>query len=239
MRAASLIPDRTLRALVSSSASTVVLKRMRFMPSLCHRYELTPTAALCAPAPAASLTSPTTPPRRTTGLDRELDDAFPQNAAGRAVSWGVVSRAGLWIRVMLRMILGIPRVTQPGCGQIPVRPDFAGHLAQIAAQVLERRSTPEPIAVVDGVDHQPGLEHERVRDHRVVAGIGVFLDLEILLDLAPGVGKKRPLRADRGPELVGFEDVVGTDRHDLGVGDCDLRVVGGQLQVPLVVLGQK
>ena len=35
-RAASVIPARTLRALLSNSASTVVLRRMRLMPQLCH-----------------------------------------------------------------------------------------------------------------------------------------------------------------------------------------------------------
>ena len=36
MRVASVIPARTPRALFNSSASTVVLRRMRFMPLLCH-----------------------------------------------------------------------------------------------------------------------------------------------------------------------------------------------------------
>ncbi len=36
MRAASVIPARTSRALLNSPASTVVLRRMRFMPLLCH-----------------------------------------------------------------------------------------------------------------------------------------------------------------------------------------------------------
>ena len=48
----------------------------------------------------------------------------------------------------------------------------------------------------------PGLEHERVRDHRVVMGVGVLLDVEVLLHLAPGVGEERPLGADRGAELA-------------------------------------
>jgi hypothetical protein len=39
-----------------------------------------------------------------------------------------------------------------------------------------------------------------------------------------------------GTELVGLEDVVGRDGDDLGVGDGDLRVMGCQLEVLLVVL---
>jgi len=36
MRAASVIPERTLRALPRSCATTLVLRRMRFMPSFCY-----------------------------------------------------------------------------------------------------------------------------------------------------------------------------------------------------------
>jgi predicted nucleic acid-binding protein len=77
------------------------------------------------------------------------------------------------------------------------------------------------------VDQQAGLEHKRVRDHRVVVWVGVFLDLQVLLDLAAGVGKKRPLRADRAPELIGFEDVVGGDCDDLRVRDKLEQLVNG------------
>ena len=59
---------------------------------------------------------------------------------------------------------------------------------------------------------------------------------EVLGDVTAGVGQERPLGADGVPELVGLEDVVGGDGDDLGVGDADLRVVGGQLDVLLVVL---
>jgi hypothetical protein len=44
------------------------------------------------------------------------------------------------------------------------------------------------------------------------------------------------LRADRGAELAGLDDIVGRDCHDLGVGDRDLRVRGRQLEVLQVVL---
>jgi hypothetical protein len=41
------------------------------------------------------------------------------------------------------------------------------------------------------VDDQPRLEHERVRDHRVVLGVGVLLDVEVLLDHPLGIGEER------------------------------------------------
>ena len=44
-----------------------------------------------------------------------------------------------------------------------------GRISQAApAQVLERWAAPEPAAVVDAVDDQPGREQQRVRDRRVV-----------------------------------------------------------------------
>jgi hypothetical protein len=158
------------------------------------------------------------------------------------VAWALAAGAfwlwpASWYGKCLEWSAGVPCRAQVRCGQVPVRADFAGYLAKIAAQVLERRPAPEPVAVVDAVDDQPRLEYERVRDHRVVVGVGVFLDVEVLLDLAAGVGQEGPLRADRVSELVGLKDVVGRDGDDLGVGDADLRVVGGQLEVLLVVLG--
>jgi hypothetical protein len=50
--------------------------------------------------------------------------------------------------------------------------------------------------VVDAVDHETRPQHERVRDHRVIFGVGVFLDGQILLNDSLGVGKERPRRAN-------------------------------------------
>ena len=83
---------------------------------------------------------------------------------------------------------------------------------------------------------EPRLEHERVRDHRVVLGVGVLLDVEVPLDRALGVGEERPLGADRRAELLDRVMVVGRDRGDLGVGHGDLRVERGELQMLLVLL---
>ena len=47
------------------------------------------------------------------------------------------------------------------------------------------------------MDHESGLEHERVRDHRVVLRVGVLLDVEVLLDGASRVRQERPLCAHR------------------------------------------
>jgi hypothetical protein len=60
--------------------------------------------------------------------------------------------------------------------------------------------------------------------------------VEILLDDSLRVGLERPLGADRGAELLGRTMDVGRGRGHLGVGDCDLGIEGGELEVLLVLL---
>ena len=67
-------------------------------------------------------------------------------------------------------------------------------------------------------------------------GVGVLLDVEVLLNRPAGIGEEGPLGADRSPELLRGVVVVGRDRDDLGVGDGDLRIVRSELQVLLVLL---
>ena len=83
----------------------------------------------------------------------------------------------------------------------------------------------------------PGLRTRRVRDHRVVLGVGVLLDIEVPLHGAVRVGEERPLGADRGAELLAGVVVIGRDRRDLRVGDGDLRIERGELQMLLMLLG--
>ncbi len=102
-------------------------------------------------------------------------------------------------------------------------------------EVIDRRSAPEPVAVIDAVNDQAWLEHERVRDHRVVVRVGVLLDVEFFLDRPSRVGQEGPLSADRCAELLQRVVVVGGNRHDLGVGNRDLRLERCKLKVLLVL----
>jgi hypothetical protein len=74
-----------------------------------------------------------------------------------------------------------------------------------------------------------------VRDHRVVVGVGVLLDLQVLLDDPPRIGQERPLCPDRGAELLEGVVLVGRDGRDLRVADRDLRVERRELQMLLVL----
>ena len=113
---------------------------------------------------------------------------------------------------------------------------IAGDGPQAPAEVLDRRAPPEPVAAVDAVDDEPGLQHECVLDHRIVLGVGVLLDVEVLLDDPLRVGEEWPLGADRRAEFLERVMGVGRDRDDLRVGHRDLRVESGELQVLLVLL---
>ena len=138
--------------------------------------------------------------------------------------------------VEARPVARVPGLAEPRRAQVPVRADLARRRTQVAPEVVDRRATPEPVAVVDAVDDEPRLEHERVRDHRVVLGVGVLLDVEVLLDRPSGVGEEGPLGADRRAELLQRVVLVGRDRDDLRVGHGDLRLERRQLEVLLVLL---
>jgi len=76
-----------------------------------------------------------------------------------------------------------------------------------------------------------------VRDHRIVFGVGVFLNVEVLLNTPVRIGEERPLCADRGTEFLKRMVIVGSDRGDLRVCDRDLRVESCELQMLLVFFG--
>src|SRR3954449_10742201 len=117
-------------------------------------------------------------------------------AVGRAAQMVLAPASGgaraccgpLFPAVEGRPVARVPGVAQPGGAEVPVGTDVARHRPQIVPQVDYRWTPPEPVAVVDAVDDEPGLEHERVRGHRVVFGVGVLLDVEVLLDGAIRVG---------------------------------------------------
>ena len=135
-----------------------------------------------------------------------------------------------------RPVAGVPGFPQSRPAQIPVRTDLPGGRAQVPPELVDAGAAPEPVAVVDAVHDETGLEHERVRNHRVVLGIGVFDYVEVPLHDPAGVGQKRPVRADRQAEFLQRVMVVSRDGDDLGVGDGDLRLEGRQFQVLLMFL---
>src|SRR5712672_4340157 len=54
-------------------------------------------------------------------------------------------------------------------------------------------------------------------DRRIVLGVRILGDVEILLNLSTRIGKKSPMSADAGAVLIRQKHVVGTDRYEPGV----------------------
>ena len=101
-----------------------------------------------------------------------------------------------------RQFARVPGFTQPRGAQIPVRADLARTRPQIVPEVENGWPPPEPIAVVDAVDNESRLEHECVRNHRIVFRVGVLRNVEILLNRSAGVREEGRLGADRRSELL-------------------------------------
>ncbi len=84
------------------------------------------------------------------------------------------------------------------------------------------------------MDDESRLEHERVRNHRIMLRVGILRDVEVLLNRSFGVGEEGPLGAHRRAELLESVVVIGGDRGNLGVCHSDLRIKRGKLQMLLV-----
>ena len=69
-----------------------------------------------------------------------------------------------------------------------------------------------------------GSTHDSVRNHRIVVGIGILGDVEILLDDAPRIGKKRPVCPDPRAKLVSLSDIVGANRDEATVANFHLAM---------------
>ncbi len=110
----------------------------------------------------------------------------------------------------------------------PSRGDLARHGAQVVPEVADRRPPPKPLAVIDAVDDEPRLEHERMRDHRIMLRVSVLRDVEVLLNGSLGVGEEGPLGAHRRAEFPQSVVVIGGDRGNPGVGHGDLRIKRGR-----------
>jgi len=92
-----------------------------------------------------------------------------------------------------RQVARVPSLAESRSPQIPVGADLARRGPQVMPEVDDRRPAAEPIAVIDAVDDQSGLEHECVRNHRIMLRVGILRDVEVLLNRSFGVGEEGPL----------------------------------------------
>ncbi len=87
----------------------------------------------------------------------------------------------------------LPRSLHFGSCDIPIRPAFLRDYAEILTEVLKRRAAEEPIAVLDLVNDETRFHDDDMGNHRIVVWIGVFGDVEILLNDSSRIRKERPV----------------------------------------------
>src|SRR5580693_7712349 len=97
-------------------------------------------------------------------------------------------RVGLAIGIKAIMFTASPSGFQFGPSNVPVRTAFLQHSTQVLPKLFEGRSAKKPVAVVDLEYNETWFENDDMRDHRIVLGVRVLGDVEILLNLAPRIG---------------------------------------------------
>src|SRR6204780_5692438 len=68
----------------------------------------------------------------------------------------------------------LPRRFEFGRCNVPVRPAFLGDGTQVLAEIFHGGPAEEPVAVVDLINDEGGLEDNHGGDHRIVEGVGVL-----------------------------------------------------------------
>src|SRR5271165_7340042 len=143
---------------------------------------------------------------------------------------------GLAVRIKELLTALLPRRFEFRRRDVPVRPTFHDHGAQVLTELFYCRPTEEPISVIDLVDDEAGREYDHMRDHRIVRRIGVFGDVEILLNYAPRIREERPMRADAAAKFVGLYDVVGADRNQPAITNLHFAVkLDKSLSLPTIL----
>ena len=111
-----------------------------------------------------------------------------------------------------------------GVVDVPVRPAFLGNGTQVLAEIFRSGPAEEPVAVVDFVNDQTGLEDKHVRDHGIVERICVFGDVEVFLNFSPRIAEERPVGADSCAIFSRLRDIVGADRDQPAIGNLEFTM---------------
>src|SRR6266436_1623257 len=95
---------------------------------------------------------------------------------------------GLAIGIKAIMFTPFPSGFQFWPSDVPVRTAFFQHSTQVLPKFFDGRSAEKPVAVVDLEYGETRFEDDDVRDHRIVLGVRVLGDVEILLNLSTRIG---------------------------------------------------
>src|SRR6202521_2177851 len=95
---------------------------------------------------------------------------------------------GLAIGIKAIMFTPFPSSFQFGPSDVPIRTALLQHGTQVLPKLFDGRSAKKPVAVVDLEYNETGLEDNCMGDHRIVLGVRILGDVEILLNLASRIG---------------------------------------------------
>src|SRR3984893_6393475 len=97
-------------------------------------------------------------------------------------------REGLVIGIKAAMFTLFPSGFQFGLSDVPVRAAFLQHSTQVLPKLFDGRSPKKPVAIIDFEYNETRFEDDDMRDHRIVLGVRVLGDVEVLLNLASRIG---------------------------------------------------
>ena len=95
---------------------------------------------------------------------------------------------GLAIGIKAITFTPFPSGFQFGPSDVPIRSTFLRHVTQVLPKLFDGRPTKKPVALVDLEYDETRVEDNDMRDHRIVLGVRVLGDVEILLNLSPRIG---------------------------------------------------
>jgi len=97
-------------------------------------------------------------------------------------------REGLVIGIKAVTFTLFPSGFQFGAGNVPVWTTFPQHSTQVLPKLFAGRSAKKPLATINLEYNETRFEDDDMRDHRVVLGVRVLGDVEVLLNLASRIG---------------------------------------------------
>src|SRR6267154_6005917 len=95
---------------------------------------------------------------------------------------------GLAIGIKAITFTLFPSGFQFGPTDVPVRTAFLQDRTQVLPKLFNGRSAKKPVAVVNLEYNETRFEDDDMRDHRIVLGVRVLCDVEILLNLSTRIG---------------------------------------------------
>jgi hypothetical protein len=95
---------------------------------------------------------------------------------------------GLAVGIKAITFTPFPSGFQFGPSDVPVRTGFLQHNTQVLSKLFDGRSAKKSVAVVDLEYNETRFEDDDMRDHRIVLGVRLLGDVEILLNLSSRIG---------------------------------------------------